>query len=121
MNEMNMDAVFLFEVLCQMFGAIDRTVLSARTTESDLQVGEIALDEPLHMMVNQLIYSIQEGQYFTVLLQKVYDRLILTRHMFVRFVLTGVMGAPAVKNIPASVSGFVHRYTAFKREGVNRY
>lgn len=116
-----MDAVFLFEVLGEMLGAIDRTVLTAGTTESDLQMREIAFYKSLHMMVNQLIYSIQEGQYFTVLLQKVYDRLILACQMFVLFVLTGVMGAPAVKNIPASVSGFVHRYTAFKREGVNRY
>ena len=121
MNEMNGDVIFLLQVLCQMFGAIDRTVLSARTTESDLQMREIAFYKSLHMMVNQLIYSIQEGQYFAVRFEEVDDGLVQAREGLVLLVLTRVMGAPAVKNIPAAVAGGIFRSSLSKGERVDRY
>lgn len=120
MNEMNVYVVFLFQVLGQMFGAIDRAVLSARTTEGYLQMFKTAFEEAFHMMVHQLIHTLQERQDLAVTLQKINDRLVQTRHLFVFVVLTRVMGRTAVEHIPAAVTGLVRRKTAFIREGVDR-
>ena len=52
MNKTNTDIVFLFQMFRQMLRTIDRTVLSARTTESNLHMFKIAFHEPLYMMVH---------------------------------------------------------------------
>ena len=121
MNEVNADIIFLVQMLGQMFGTIDRTVLPARTTESDLQVGKIPLDKALYVMVNEGIDGVQKRQYLTVLLQKIDDRLIKPREGLVLLILTRVMGGTAIEDIPASVAGLIGRKTALKREGVYRY
>ena len=89
---MNSNVIFLFQVLSQVLGAIDRTVLTAGTTESDLQVGEIALDEPLHVMVDKGIDGFQEGEYLAVRFEEVDDGLIQAREGLELLVLTRVMG-----------------------------
>ena len=76
----------------QMLGAIDGTMLPSGTTEGYLQMSKIALYKSLHMMVNELIHGVQEGQYLAVLLEKVNDRLIQTRQLLVLVILTRVMG-----------------------------
>ena len=91
-DEMNGDVIFLFEVLGQVLGTIDRTVLTAGTTESDLQVGEIALNEPLHMMVDKGIDGAEEGEYLAVRFEEVDDGLVQAREGLVLLVLTRVMG-----------------------------
>ena len=72
MDEMDVDIVFLFEVCRQMFGAIDRAMLTSGTTESDLQMVKTTFEEPLHMMIYQGVHGIQERQYLTVFLQEIY-------------------------------------------------
>ena len=118
---MNGDVIFLFEVLGQVLGTIDRTVLTAGTTESDLQVGEIALNEPLHMMVDKGIDGAEEGEYLAVRFEEVDDGLVQAREGLVLLVLAGVMGRTAVEDVPAAVSGRVFRHAALIRERVNRY
>ena len=120
-NKMNSNVILLFQVLSQVLGAIDGTVLTAGATERHLQVGEIALDEPLHVMVDKGIDGFQEGEYLAVLLEEVDDGLIQAREGFVLLVLTRVMGRTAVEHIPATVTGFIDRNAALKREGVDRY
>ena len=51
-----------------MFSAIDRAMLTSGTTESDLQMVKTTLEEPLHMMIHQGVYGIQERQYLTIFL-----------------------------------------------------
>lgn len=121
MNKMYFDRIFLHQMLRQMLGAINRTVLSARATERHLQIGKIALNKPRYMMINKRIHGIQESQYLAVVLQEVNDRLIKAREGLVLLVLTRVMGGTAIEHIPAAVTGRVCRNTAFKRKGVDRY
>ena len=121
MDEMNGDVIFLLQVLGQVLGTIDRTVLSAGTTESDLQVDEIALDEPLHMMVDKGIDGVQEGEYLAVLLEEVDDGLVQAREGLVLLVLTRVMGGPAVEHIPTAVAGGIFRSSLSKGERVDRH
>ena len=118
---MNAYVVFLVEVLREVLGTIDRTVLPAGTTESDLQVGKIPLNEPLHVVIDQRIDGVQEGKDLAVFLQEIDDRPVKTGHLFVFIVLTRVVSRTAVEDIAASITGFINRKTAFKRERVNRY
>jgi len=92
MYYMNFYIVFLFEVQGEVLGAIDRTVLTAGTAESDLQMLEAAFHEPLHMMIHETIDGLEERQYLAVVLQKINDRLVQARHLLVLLVLAGVMG-----------------------------
>lgn len=121
MDEVDGDVIFLFQVLSQVLGAIDRTVLTAGATERHLQVGEIALEEPLHVMVDKGIDGVQEGEYLAVLLEEVDDGLIQAREGLELLVLTRVVGRTAVEHIPATVTGFIDWNAALKREGVDRY
>ena len=52
MNQMNRDVELLLQMLGKMFRTIDRPMLSARATESNLQMRKITLDKPPHMMVH---------------------------------------------------------------------
>ena len=61
MDEVDSDIVFLFEPLCYVLGAINRPVLTARATETHLQMFEPAFQKPLYVMIYQLIYTLQEG------------------------------------------------------------
>ena len=119
MDEFDLNVVFLFEVCRQMFGAIDRAMLTSGTTESDLQMVKTTLEEPLHMMIHQGVHGIQEGQYLTVFLQEIYHRLIETRESLVFVVFTGVVGTAAIEDIPASVSGLIRRDSALEGERIN--
>ena len=121
MNKVHTHRVFLFKVSREMFGAIDRTVLSARTTESHLEMTEIAFNEPLYVMIYKCIHRLKESQYLAVLLEEVDDRLVQARHGLELLVFAGVVRTTAVEDISTAVAGFVCRYTTFKREGVDRY
>lgn len=121
MNETDVNVVFRFEMLRQMLGTIDRTMLTACATERDLQMFKTAFDKALHMMINETIDRIQECKNLAVLLEKINHRLIQSRQGFILLIFAGVMSRAAVKDITATVAGFVGRNAAFKGEGVNRY
>lgn len=101
---MNAYVVFLFKVLRQMLGTIDRTVLSAGTTERDLEIRKIAFDKALHMMIHEAIDRIKESEYFSVMLEEVYHRLIQARQGFVLVVFAGIMGRAAIEDIAATIA-----------------
>ena len=121
MNQMDTNVVFLVQMLGEVFGTIDGTVLPACTTEGYLEIGEVPLDEPLHMMVHEGIDGVEEGEDLTVLLEEVDDGLVKTREGLVGVVLTRVMGSPAIEDISASVAGRILRNPLFKGERVDRY
>ena len=121
MNEVYLHIVFVLEMFRQTLSAIDGAVLPARTAEAYLQVRKAALHKPLHMMVNQGIYRLQERQYFPVFLQEVYHRFVHSGQCLVFVVLTGVVCTTAVEHIASTVSALVRRDATFKGEGVNRY
>lgn len=120
MNEVYLNVVFFFEVFGHVFGTIHGAMLPARTTESHLEMREIALNKALHVMVHQLIDALQEREYLTILLQKINYRLVDTRERLILLVLTRVVRPAAVKDITSAISGMVFRKTAFKRERVDR-
>lgn len=113
---MNADVVFLFKVLRQVLGTIDRTVLSAGTAERDLEILKIAFYKALHMMIDEAIDRIKESEYFSVILEEIYHRLIQSRQGFVLVVFAGIMGRTAIEDIAATIAGFVGRNAPFKGE-----
>ena len=116
MNEMNLDVIFLVQVRSEVLGTIDGAMLTTGTTEGDLEVREIPFDETLYVVIDKGIDGLEESEDLPILFKKVNDGLIETGHLFVLIVFTGVVGGPAVKNITAAVSAFIHRDTAFKGE-----
>ena len=121
MDNFYADGVFLFEVLGEVLGTIDGTMLTAGAAEGDLKMGEIAFDEALDMMVDEGIDGVEEGEYLTVVLQEVNDGLVKACEGLVLLVFARVVGGTAIKDITSSVAGFVDRQTAFIRERVDRY
>ena len=119
MNEVYLNVVFLFEVLGQMFGAIDGAMLPAGTAESHLEMREVTFKEALYMMVHQFIDALQERENLTILLQKVNDRLVAARERLVLLVFSRIMGRAAVEDISSAITGSVFRQPAFKRERVD--
>ena len=121
MNKADLDIVFLFEMLREMLGTIDRTMLPTRATESYLEVREVTFDEARYMMVDEGINGLQKSQYLAVLLQKINDRLVQSGEGLVFVVLTGIMGSAAVEDIATAITGLIYGQALLKREGVNRY
>ena len=111
---MDGDVIFLFEVPGQMLGAIDGTVLSSGTTESDLQMAETPFDKPLHMLIDQAIYALQERQDLAVFLQEINHRLIQAGKGLVFLVFAGVVGTAAVEDITSTVTGLILRNSALE-------
>ena len=121
MDEVDSDAVFVEKVLGKVLGAIDGAVLAASTAESHLEVGEVALDKALHVMVDKGIDRVEEGEYLAVLLEEIDDRLIQAGKGLVLLVLTRVVSTAAVEDIPAAVAGGIFRSSLLKGERVDRY
>ena len=92
MNQMNLDVKFLVQVCSKMFGTIDGAMLTAGTTEGDLQIGEIPFDKPRYVMINEGIDGLQEGEDFPILFEKIDDGLIQSGHLFVLVIFTGIVG-----------------------------
>jgi hypothetical protein len=61
MADTHLDTEFLVDMLCQMLGGIDATVLSTRTSEREHQRSKTTLDIATHMGVSKLIDRIKEG------------------------------------------------------------
>ena len=116
MDEVNLHVVFLFQVFGQVFGAIDRAVLTAGATERDLQMVKTSLEEPFYMVVHQFINRFQECKNLAVLLKKINYRLVQARHLHKLLVLAGVVGRAAIEHISASIAGSVSRYAFLIRE-----
>ena len=73
---MHLNTVFLNQMSGQMLRTIDRPVLPTCAAETNLQVRETPFHESFHMMIHHGINAIQEPQDFTVLFQKVNNRLV---------------------------------------------
>ena len=97
------------EVGGEVLGAVDRTVLAAGAAEADLQVTEFPLDETLYMGIHEGVDAVEESQDFSVVLQEFDNLRIGAVELAVEFVLTGIVDAPAVKNIAAPVARIIRR------------
>ena len=113
---MYLDVEFIVQMLCEVLGTIDGTVLATGATESNLQVGKIAFDKPRGVMIHQGINGVYERQYLAVVLKKIDDGLVEAREGLILLVLAGVVGAATVEDITASVTTFVNGKTLLIRE-----
>ena len=119
MDEMNVHSIFLMQSTGYMFGAIYRAVLSTRATERNLQMAKAAFQEPLYVVIYQLIYVLQELQYLAVFLQEVDHRLVQSGQLLILLVLTGIVRTAAVEYISSSVAAGILRDAFLEREGID--
>lgn len=94
-----------------MLCRIDGTVPSTGTSEMGAQMCEPALHIPLHSMINQGIYIIQEIGNLTVFLKEFNHFGIKTGQMLVAVVPARVVHSPAIKHESATIAGIIQRHT----------
>lgn len=70
MHQFDFHTKLLIQVLCQVLGRINRTMLSAGATEADGQIAESAFHITFHGGIYQSIDMIEETEYFTIFFQK---------------------------------------------------
>ena len=104
-NQVHSDGIPRNQVLGEVLGAVGGAVLAAGAAETDLQVGEAALEEAFHMGIDQGIDMVQEAEDLAVLLQEFNDRGVQAGELLEPFVLPRIVYAPAVKHIPSPVPG----------------
>ena len=91
MNQVHSHGIFHHEMLRQMLGAVGGPVLAAGAAEADLEMGEAAGEETLHVRIDQGIDVVQEAEDFTILLQELDDRRIQSGQLLEPLILPGVM------------------------------
>ena len=103
----------------QMLGGIDTAMLTTRTTETEHQTGETALDVATYVGIGQLIDAVKEGQYLTVILQESDNRFFQSVYFLVRLVATGVVGAATIEHVATAIAALVLGNTLGVREAEN--
>lgn len=104
MRQLHLHAIFLVQVMGQMLGTIYRTVLPASASEGEHEVGESAFEVTLHMGIGQLIDTVEECQYFSIVFQEVNYRLVESCKFLVRFVAAGVVCAAAIEHVASTIA-----------------
>ena len=112
----HLDAELLVDMLSEVLGGIDGTMLTTRTAKREHQRGKATLDISAHVGIGEFIDRIEEGQDFTVVLQESDDRLVESRQFLVGFISARVMGATAVKNITSTITTLILGDTLAVRE-----
>lgn len=97
------------QMLGQMLGAVDRTMLSAGTSEANLQMSELPLNETLHMIIHHVVDIVQELRDTTVVLKEFDDFLVKSGELAVMLVFARIVDRAAVKHITTAVAGRVNR------------
>src|SRR5574344_2673548 len=92
---------------------------TACASKRDLQMGEATFLESFHMEIHQSIYTLKEGEDFTISLQKINDRLVKTCERFVFIITPRVVSAATVEHIASSIATFIGRYSFLEREGID--
>ena len=118
-DKMYLYAVFIMEMVCRSLRRIDRAVLPARTTETDLQAGKSPLNKPLHVVIDQGIDIIQKRHYLAILLQEVDHGFISSRQHFILLILARVVRRAAVEHISAAIARLINRNTFPERKRID--
>ena len=111
MNYFHLNAIFLINMLGQMLCGIDRTVLSASTSETKHKRGKATLNITLYMVVSKLIYWFQKLDYLSVVFQKAYNRLIETCQFLIGLIAARIVCAAAIKDITTTVAAWIFWYS----------
>ena len=96
--------ILLVDMLCQMLGGIYAAVLTTRAAEREHQRREASLQITTHMGIGQLIDTVKECQYLTIIFKETDDRLVKPSEFLVRLIASGVVGAPTVKHISTPIA-----------------
>ena len=107
MNQVHSHGIFRHQVLGEVLGAVGGTVLAASAAETDLQMRKTALQETLHMGIDQTIDMVQKAEDLPVLLQELDDGRIQSGQLLEPLVLPRIVHRPAVEHIPAPVPGSI--------------
>ena len=67
------------QMLGQMLGAVNRAVLSASASKTNLKMGELPLNEAFDMVIDKVIDVVQELCDSAVILKEFYDLLVQDR------------------------------------------
>ena len=70
MHQFDFHTKLLIQVLCQVLGGINRTMLSTGATEADGQIAESAFHITFHGGIYQSIDMIEETEYFAIFFQE---------------------------------------------------
>ena len=97
------------QMLGQMFGAVNRAVLSASASKTNLKMGELPLNEAFDMVIDKVIDVVQELCDSAVILKEFYDLLVEPRELTVMLVLAWIVDGAAVKDVASSIAGCVNR------------
>ena len=104
MRQLHLHAIFLVQVMGQMLGTIYRTVLPASASEGEHEVGESAFEVTLHMGIGQLIDTVEECKYFSIVFQEVNHRLVEPCQFLVRLVAAGIVCAAAIEHVASTIA-----------------
>ena len=104
MNEAHFDAKFPTEVLGQVLGRINASMLSASASKTEHEVCESTLDISRHMSISQTKYGFQKKRDLSVFFQKTNDGGIQSRQVLVVFIATGIVGATAIEHVSPTIA-----------------
>ena len=91
MDQVDFHGVFRHQVLGEVLSAVGGAVLAAGAAETDLQVREAALEEALHVRIDQSIHVVQETEDFPILLEELDDGRIQSGQLLEPLILPGIM------------------------------
>ena len=96
--------IFLREMMCQMFGAIHRTMLASRAAETHHEACESAARICLDMRIHDPVNMFKETDYLPVIFEETYHRLVAACKFLVRLVTARIMDRSAVEHLSSPVS-----------------
>lgn len=99
-----------------MLRAVNRAVLSSRTSEGEHERREAAADVAFYMMLRQLIHRFEESGYLPVRFKEIDDGFVKARQLPVFFIPPGIVCRTAVEDISAAIACLVLRYAFLVRE-----
>ena len=110
MRNPNLYPELLVDMLRKVLGAIYGAVLTACASEGEHKTGEASLDISRYMGIGKLIYRVEEGEDFSVVLKETDYRLIQSREFLVRLVSSRVVGASAIEHIATAIAAIILWY-----------
>jgi len=102
------------QVLCQLFGQIDRAMLASGATERHHQMLEAALPIGAHAFINQRVYAGDEPMHALLAIEILDDCRVFAGESFKAFFPSRIRKAAAIENKTSAVSGIVLRKAAVK-------
>ena len=92
------------QIFCKVLGTVNAAMLTACAAETEHEAGEATLYVARDMCLCQRVYVAEKVEYFSVLFEKVYYRLIQSCEFLVLFISSGIVAAATVEDISAAIA-----------------